>query len=98
MPKILHMHKKVIDDIVVSYEEIVDTSCLLSYYYRNKQDMRNWYQKLYMLLFWWLNLNNIKIDKKSYRNILVYYVGYVTPSMLKSLAGCLSWMLDVSLA
>ena len=35
MPKILHMHKKVVDDIVVSYEEIVDTSCLLLYYYRN---------------------------------------------------------------
>ena len=24
------------------------------------------------------DLNNIKIDKKSYKNILIYYIGYVT--------------------
>ena len=24
------------------------------------------------------DLNNIKIDEKSYRNILIYYIGYVT--------------------
>ena len=24
------------------------------------------------------NLNNIKIDEKSYKNILIYYIGYVT--------------------
>ena len=28
-------------------------------------------------------LNNIKIDEKSYRNILVYYIGYVTIKELK---------------
>ena len=25
-----------------------------------------------------LDLNNIKIDEKSYKNILIYYIGYVT--------------------
>ena len=24
------------------------------------------------------NLNNIKIDEKSYKNILIYYIGYLT--------------------
>ena len=25
-----------------------------------------------------LHLNNVKIDEKSYKNILIYYIGYVT--------------------
>ena len=25
-----------------------------------------------------MNFNNIKIDEKSYKNILIYYIGYVT--------------------
>ena len=29
------------------------------------------------------NLNNIKIDEKSYKNILIYYIGYVTVKYLK---------------
>ena len=29
------------------------------------------------------DLNNIKIDEKSYKNILVYYIGYVTIKELK---------------
>ena len=28
-------------------------------------------------------LNNIKIDEKSYKNILIYYIGYVTIKNLK---------------
>ena len=29
------------------------------------------------------DLHNIKIDKKSYKNILIYYIGYVTIKDLK---------------
>ena len=29
------------------------------------------------------NLNNIKIDEKLYKNILIYYIGYVTVKYLK---------------
>ena len=29
--------------------------------------------------------NNIKIDKKSYKNIITYYIGYVTPISVKPL-------------
>ena len=32
-----------------------------------------------------LDPNKIKIDEKSYENILVYYVGYVKPNSVKSL-------------
>ena len=31
------------------------------------------------------NPNKIKIDKKSYKIILIYYIGYVTPNSVKSL-------------
>ena len=31
------------------------------------------------------NRNNIKIDEKSYKNILIYYIGYVTIKDLKHL-------------
>lgn len=30
-----------------------------------------------------LHLNGIKKDKKSYKNILIYYIGYVTPNSVK---------------
>ena len=29
--------------------------------------------------------NNIKVDQKSYKNILIYYVGYVTQKGVKTL-------------
>ena len=32
-----------------------------------------------------LDPNNIKIDEKSYKNILIYYTGYVTIKILKYL-------------
>ena len=32
-----------------------------------------------------LDLNNIKIDKKSYKNILICYIGYVAPITVKLL-------------
>ena len=32
-----------------------------------------------------LDPNNFKIDKKSYKNILIYYIGYVAPNSLKPL-------------
>ena len=32
-----------------------------------------------------LDPNNIKIDEKSYKNILIYCIGYVTPSSVKPL-------------
>ena len=31
------------------------------------------------------NPNKIKIDERSYKNILIYYIGYVTPNRVKSL-------------
>ena len=31
------------------------------------------------------NPNKIKIDEKPYKNILIYYIGYVTPNRVKSL-------------
>ena len=30
-----------------------------------------------------LDPNNIKIDEKSYKNILIYYIGYVTANSIK---------------
>ena len=30
-----------------------------------------------------LDLNKIKIDKKSYKNIFIFYIGYVTPNSVK---------------
>ena len=41
-------------------------------------------KKVYILIFWWFicikkfDSNIIKIDKKSYKNIFNYYIGYVT--------------------
>ena len=32
-----------------------------------------------------LDPNNIKIDEKSYKNILIYYIGYVTPNVVNPL-------------
>ena len=32
-----------------------------------------------------LNPNKIKIDEKSYKNILIYYIGYVTSNSLRPL-------------
>ena len=32
-----------------------------------------------------LDLSNIKIQKKSYKNILIYYTGYVASNILKPL-------------
>ena len=32
-----------------------------------------------------LDLNKIKIDEKSYKNILIYCVGYMTPNSVKPL-------------
>ena len=32
-----------------------------------------------------LDPNNINIDEKSYKNILIYCIGYVTPSSVKPL-------------
>ena len=32
-----------------------------------------------------LNPNNINIDKKLYKNIIIYYIGYGTPNSLKPL-------------
>ena len=32
-----------------------------------------------------LDLNNIKIDEKSYKNILIYYIGYVKVNSVKAL-------------
>ena len=40
-----------------------------------------------ILLFWWyyqykiFDLNNIKKDEKWYKNILIYYIGYVTKNI-----------------
>ena len=30
-------------------------------------------------------MNNIKTNEKSYKNILIYHIGYVTPNTIKSL-------------
>ena len=35
-----------------------------------------------------LDSNNIKIDEKSYKNILIYYIGYVTISCSKYVRRC----------
>ena len=32
-----------------------------------------------------LDPNNIKIDKKSHKNIFIHYIGYVTPNSVKPL-------------
>ena len=32
-----------------------------------------------------LDPNNEKLDKKSYKNILIYYIGYMTPNSVKLL-------------
>ena len=32
-----------------------------------------------------LDPNNEKLDKKSYKNILIYYIGYMTPNSVKPL-------------
>ena len=50
---------------------------------------KNRYKKFHILLFQWyyqyknFHSNNIKIDVKSYKNILIYYIGYVTIKDLK---------------
>ena len=52
---------------------------------------RNWYQKSHevffdgMISFKNLDPNNIKIDKKSYKNILIYDTDYVTSNSVKPL-------------
>ena len=37
----------------------------------------------FSLVFYLLDPNNIKIDEKSYKNILIYYIGYATIKDLK---------------
>ena len=68
--------------------------CLLSYYYKDEQNMRNRYQQWYALLFrrhnqyqkcWFKYPNTLKIDEESYSNILIYYIFYVTTISTKPL-------------
>ena len=52
---------------------------------------RTWYQKWHILFFWYINkINNlepksIKVDERSYKSILIYYIGYVKPNTVKTL-------------
>ena len=42
------------------------------YFFDDSNDIKNF------------NPNKIKIDKKSYKNILIYYIGYVTNTLLSA--------------
>lgn len=56
--------------------------------YKDEQGKRSRYQKLYVLIDRWhevddiniknLDRNNIQIDEKSYNNILIFYIGHMT--------------------
>ena len=41
-----------------------------------------------------LDPNNIKIDEKSYKNILIYYIGYVTPNIINPMY--ILWFIEES--
>ena len=41
-----------------------------------------------------LDPNNIKTDEKSYKNILIYYIGYVTPNIINPMY--ILWFIEES--
>ena len=52
-----------------------------------ESDVKNWTYNFFddIINIRNLDLNKIKIDEKSYKNILIYCVGYMTPNSVKPL-------------
>ena len=62
-----------VDDIVVTWIWEMNIKTRTYYFFDDIINIKN------------LDPNNIKIDEKSYKNLLTYYIGYMTPNNIKHL-------------
>ena len=75
--------------IQISFRDIFNGYCHISMYMSRVREI-DIINRAYCFFYEIINIrnfdpNNIKIDEKSYKNILIYYIGYVTPNSLKPL-------------